>query len=376
MKGYEFWMGDVYIKLFRFIVEGLFTYLYLNKDKMLKANVSKRWKLFILAYAGFMSLYSYMFGDMGVRLIAVVIMYLYALVSSQCIDRSKFYLIYVFFINLIIELASFVSFELVGNIPHMFSNVINFPVIPLNMLKVTVNFVWVLMLFVIYKCDLIHIHFVHKFSDYKSITAVVVMVLMVITYIKYYTKQFYDCVHTERFGLVLSNFLLVITVMFFLIIIETSTLNKKQNQIKNREYEAKFENNIFKDNMFKLIDIDFQEYVFLRRAITEKINRCGIYDSRQGFYDIVLAIIIIKCNLKDERVVLSKNVYPIISKITGNSVKLIDTNIRNAIKESWLRTDPDILDEEYAQPVDADKGYPTAREFLMYIANEVSPAVN
>ena len=358
------------------MIEGIIAYLCLNKDKVFKFNLNRRWNVFVLVYAGFMSIYSYMFGDVSVRIISVIIMYLYALIGSQCIDRSKFYLLYVFFINLIIELSSFVSFELVGNVPHMLSKIVDFPDISLNIQLMSATFIWVLILFIIYKCDLIHIHFVHKFSNYKSVTAVIVMVLMVITYIKYYTKQFYDCVHTERFGLVLSNFLLVITVMFFLIIIETSTLNKKQNQIKNREYEAKFENNIFKDNMLKLIDIDFQEYVFLRRAITEKINRCGIYDSRQGFYDIVLAIIIIKCNLKGERVVLSKNVYPIISKITGNSVKLIDTNIRNAIKESWLRTDPDILDEEYAQPVDADKGYPTAREFLMYIANEVSPAVN
>ena len=72
-----------------------------------------------------------------------------------------------------------------------------------------------------------------------------------------------------------------------------------------------------------------------------------------------------------QKVVLFKNVYPVLSEIIKVDIKLIDTNIRNLINETWTNTDPEILEKEYKRPINKDRGHPTAREFLIYIANNL-----
>jgi len=171
---------------------------------------------------------------------------------------------------------------------------------------------------------------------------------------------------------VLSNLLLITVPIFLFINIMVNKSIEKLNIIKNNDNEIKIKNAIERGNLSIPFDMEPKKYEKIRESISKKINSCGIYNSRQGFSDIIFSIMIIKYHLKNEKVVLSKNVYPIISKSTGDSVKLIDTNIRNTIKEAWLRLEPDILTKEYTKPIDSEKGYPTAKEFLIYIANSIS----
>jgi hypothetical protein len=267
----------------------------------------------------------------------------------------------------------FISFEIVIRVTE---SVVKIPDIEKNLDR---NLIWMIilivyatLLFIIYKLQIIKAQSIREISNHRFMSIIAPLSLIYLIYVKYCIKHYYERTCSQEFCLVLSNMLLITVPIFLFVNIMVNKSIEKQNMIKNKDNEEKIRNAIENNNLNIAIDMEPEKYEKIREIISKKINKCGIYNSRQGFSDIIFSIMIIKYHLKNEKVVLSKNVYPMISKNTGDSVKLIDTNIRNTIKEAWLRLDPDTLEKEYTKPIDSEKGYPTAKEFLIYVANSIS----
>lgn len=357
----------------RFLVESIFVYLTFNQKRDKNILKIKNLIMFSVVYIITLGIYNYFLpNNTTYRILSGFIFFIYFCIESKSIRQWKFFFTYSFFINLTMEFVHFISFygvmTFTKNIIKNFDskNELNHVLIWL-----TIVFIYSLALFVIYKFKIIKIQSIREISNYKFMPFVSAISLVYLIYIKYCIKHYYQNVYTEEFCLVLSNLLLVVIPVFFLVNLAVNRAIEKKNKIKNKDDEEKIRNAVEHKSLSLPFEMDVDKYNKIRKIISKKINSCGIYDSRKGFSDIILSVMIIKYYLQDEKIVLSKNVYPVVSEITGNSVKLIDANIRNSIKEGWLRTDPYVIAKEYTKPIDAEKGHPTAREFLIYIAHSI-----
>lgn len=360
-----------------FLVESIFGYLVLKPTKNAKTLNIKSLVLFSCVYMLSLGFYDYFSSNQTIyRILSALIFFIYfyieSIIQSKNTNQWKFLLTYSFFINTAMELTHFISFEIVIKITENIMKL--FPAkkdLDHNLIFTVILIIYAVFLFIIYKLQILKSQSLREISNYKFMIIVSPLSLLYLVYIKYCIKQYYQNTYSEEFCLVLSNLLLITVPVFLFINIMVNKSIEKSNIIKNKDNEEKIKSAIEHGSLNVPFDMQPKEYEQIKEIISKKINNCGIYNSRQGFSDIVFSVMIIKYHLKNEKIVLSKNVYPIISKNTGDSVKLIDTNIRNTIKEAWLRLDPDTLTKEYTKPIDSEKGYPTAKEFLTYIANNL-----
>ncbi len=357
----------------RFLVEGIFGYLIFNHKKDKNIFKIENLIIFSLIYVSVLEIYNYFLpGNVTYRILAAGIFFAYFCIEAKSMSRWRFFFMYSFFINIAVELIHFMSFEMVLVFTKSIMRIANVKdELDHVMIWLIILFIYSLSIFVIYKLKIIKMQSIREISSYKLMPLISVISLLYLVYIKYCIKHYCRNVYTEEFCWVLSTLLLVVIPIFFLVNIVVNKSIERRNKIKNKDDEEKIRNALERKSLNLLFDMEVEEYDKISKMISKKINSCGIYDSRKGFSDIILSVIIIKYYLQGEKVILSKNVYPKVSEITGNSVKLIDTNIRNIIKEGWLRTDLEVIAKEYTKPVDAEKGYPTAREFLIYIASTI-----
>lgn len=356
------------IDAMRFLAESIFGYLLLNRA----VGRTKLHKLimFSAAYVTIVSAYNLEFqNNASYRLICALIFGVYFCAEAREFKNWKFFVVYSFFVNIILELVHFLSFKLVMLGAKYGEKIFGGEGASSDVLMWGIIFaVYVMMLATIYYSGLIKTSNIRTVSKFLFSPLIFGIALIALVIIKYYMKLFYKNSYSEGFCLILSNLLIMAICAFFFIIVAINRWIANKNRYKNDDDEAKIIRALSENDSRVPFDIASEKYNDLKQKIIAKLNRCGMYDSRQGFYDIVFSVIIIKCYIKNERAVLSKNVYPIISKITGDNVKLIDTNIRNLIKDGWLNADPAILEKEYTKPLDGEKGYPTAKDFLMYIS--------
>lgn len=106
-----------------------------------------------------------------------------------------------------------------------------------------------------------------------------------------------------------------------------------------------------------------------RRQISETLGRIGITAGNFS-HGYLLESILIAAGNGTGVVELENEIFPILKKIFHVSVDSIEISMRRAIGRAWLHTDIEILQREYTQYVDPEKGHPELKEFIGYFANK------
>ena len=357
--------------LFKFLIEGAFSYLifYKNEDSPNTLKKSDLYNLFnfCFVYTSILSIYNYFLNNsVSNSIISSLIIFFYAVIKSKKVKVWKFFIVYSSFINIFMECINFLIFKIIS-IPYQVFN--------LPKTQDHVMFVWTLTVIInfgiflfLYTFRFIKLEIIRKLSTYEYSWIGFCLALLCVLYMKYYVKHY--CNEVENFGIILSNFLLLIIPIVLFFIGVASKMSEKKNKEQNEIDENKIHNAINSKSLDLPNDFDPEIFEYNCKLIRRKLSKFKVYESRQGFNQMVFCISIIKF-MEGKKVVLFKNVYPVLSEIIKVDVKLIDTNIRNLINETWTNTDPEILQREYKRPINKDRGHPTAREFLIYIANNL-----
>lgn len=299
------------------------------------------------------------------RVISLLLILIYILIKNKRAKDWKFAIAYSSFICIVIESINFILFKMftisykMYNMPKKSDSMIVW------IMTVIINFIIFLFL---YKFRFIKLGSIRKLSTYNFSWLGIPLILLCVLYMKHYVIHY--CNNSEEFGIILSNFLLLFIPIFLFCTSIANKLSEKRNKEQNKLDENKIHNAINSKGLDLPNDFDPEIFEYNCKLIKRKLSKFKVHESRQGFNQMVFCISIIKF-MEGKKVILFKNVYPVLSEIIKVDIKLIDTNIRNLINETWTNTDPEILEKEYKRPINKDRGHPTAREFLIYIANNL-----
>lgn len=100
-------------------------------------------------------------------------------------------------------------------------------------------------------------------------------------------------------------------------------------------------------------------------AVAKRVlNEIGMYQYR-GYWHILLGIRFMQENPGTR---LHKEVYPQISKITGDSVWAIEKSIRDSISATWETADAEVLEKHFQKKANGKSVKLTNGEFLRFLA--------
>lgn len=99
-------------------------------------------------------------------------------------------------------------------------------------------------------------------------------------------------------------------------------------------------------------------------AVKRVLNDIGMYQFR-GYWHIWYGVLLMKEN---PGMRLEKELYPQISKITGDSVGAIEKSIRDSITAAWKNADAEVLEKHFQKRANGKSVKLTNGEFLRFLA--------
>jgi len=105
-------------------------------------------------------------------------------------------------------------------------------------------------------------------------------------------------------------------------------------------------------------------------VVTELIQQLGVPAHIKGYHYLRCAII---TSIKDPKMLygITKHLYPEIAKVYNTTPSRVERAIRHAIDISWIRGNPDTVNEYFGYTVDALKGRPTNSEFIALLTDNL-----
>jgi len=122
-----------------------------------------------------------------------------------------------------------------------------------------------------------------------------------------------------------------------------------------------------KDISFNELSAEFDD---IEAKTIRLLNEFGVPSNRVGFDFIIEAMKIIDDNPKTLSLI-TKTIYPRLSKQFATSASNIERGIRHCIEVAWMNTSEDVLKKLYGNAVSPLKGRPTNTEFLSTIARKL-----
>lgn len=100
----------------------------------------------------------------------------------------------------------------------------------------------------------------------------------------------------------------------------------------------------------------------------DMLHNFGIPSHVDGYYYMSEAIKIV---IKQEKIKITKDVYPILAINFNKKECCIERSIRHAIEIGWLRANIKSINDTFGYSLNIDKDKPTNSEFIFTIANKI-----
>lgn len=106
-----------------------------------------------------------------------------------------------------------------------------------------------------------------------------------------------------------------------------------------------------------------------RKNISDTLDRIGI-ESGSTAHILLAESILVGSKIKSGLIDMENVIYPILMKKFKCTKTAAERAMRSKIETAWLSTDPAVLEREYTQYINPDKGKPELKKFISYYARK------
>jgi len=118
------------------------------------------------------------------------------------------------------------------------------------------------------------------------------------------------------------------------------------------------------------IDSSLEKEELIRARINRELDRYYISHGSSAKDYLAEAIYEILRHSKSNQIKIGK-IFTVVGIKFGKEPQAVDKAIRRLLHNAFLKTDPEDIEKVYAPYIDIERGVPTNKEFILYVANKI-----